>query len=366
MDKQGSIHYLHEAQKDCPVNKQKSIHLYDNVDRKTDFGIGIWLLTICVMVFAMVVLGGFTRLTESGLSMTDWRPVTGWLPPMNDAAWQLRFDGYRLSPEYLKINHGMSLDEFKGIFWLEYLHRLWGRLIGLAFFVPFVVFLFQRRIDTPLLLRLIVLFALGGTQGLIGWWMVKSGLIDQPDVSQYRLAVHLMTAFLILGLGFWFALDVLGSRRVPVGGKLGRMATLSLVMIYVTAFAGALVAGLNAGLIYNTFPLMMGSFFPAEGFQMIPWYLNFFEDIPTVQFDHRWLAISTFIVIVVTWGLSRSADNTIRLRANLLISLGIIQVFLGVSTLLLQVPVPLAAAHQAGAVALFACSVWLRHGLVRT
>ncbi len=327
--------------------------------------IGLWLLTICAMVFAMVVLGGFTRLTESGLSMTDWRPVTGWLPPMSDAAWQSQFDGYRASPEYLKINRGMSLEQFKEIFWLEYLHRLWGRLIGLAFAVPFVFFVIRRWVGKPLMLRLGLLFALGGLQGGIGWWMVKSGLVDHPDVSQYRLAVHLMTAFLIIGLGLWYALDILAPARDTVTVRLHRLSTLACGMVFVTAFSGALVAGLNAGMIYNTFPLMLDEFFPSEGFQISPWYLNFFEDIPTVQFDHRWLAITTFLIVVATWFAARNAAEPTRRRAGVLAAIAVVQVVLGISTLLLVVPIPLAAAHQAGAVALFACAVWLRHGLQR-
>lgn len=326
---------------------------------------GLWLLTICVMVFAMVVLGGFTRLTESGLSMTDWRPVTGWFPPMSDAAWQAHFDGYRLSPEYQKINRGMSLTEFKEIFWLEYLHRLWGRLIGVAFAVPFIVFAVKRWIDGRLLVRFGALFALGGFQGVIGWWMVKSGLVDHPDVSQYRLAVHLMTAVLILGVGLWFALDLLNSPREGASTRMRRMSTLTTGLVFLTAFTGALVAGLNAGLIYNTFPLMMGEFYPSEGFQLTPWYLNFFEDIPTVQFDHRWLAITTFVIVGLTWLQARGAGDAIRKRANLLILVATVQVALGISTLLMMVPIPLAAAHQAGAVVLFACSIWLRHGIER-
>lgn len=325
--------------------------------------IGLWLLTICTMVFAMVVLGGFTRLTESGLSMTDWRPVTGWLPPMSDAEWQRHFDGYRLSPEYNKINAGMTLAAFKEIFWLEYLHRLWGRLIGLAFAVPFLVFLFKGWIGWREWPRLGVLFLLGGIQGGIGWWMVKSGLIDRPDVSQYRLAVHLITAFLILSLGLWFALDFLTSPRVAVTACRRRMVSVVLGLVLVTAFSGALVAGLNAGMIYNTFPLMLGEVFPSEGFGLTPWYLNFFEDIPTVQFDHRVLAILTFCLIVLTWFSFRALPSEIRRRAHVLLLVVCAQVALGISTLLLVVPIPLAAAHQAGATVLLAAAVWLRHGL---
>lgn len=360
MDKQGPILYLldHEM-RNMNVSSQAPRGQTDNAIRI----IGFWLITICVMVFAMVVLGGFTRLTESGLSMTDWRPVTGWLPPLTEAAWQAQFDGYRASPEYLKVNAGMSLDQFKEIFWLEYLHRLWGRLIGLAFAIPFCVFLVKRWIGKKLMMRLIILFVLGGMQGLIGWWMVKSGLVDHPDVSQYRLAIHLMMAFLIIGIGMWFALDLLEPVGEAAPQLLVRLSSLTVLLVFVTAFSGALVAGLNAGLIYNTFPLMLGEFYPSEGFQISPWYLNFFEDIPTVQFDHRWLAISTFIVVVITWFASRKADLRTRLRANVLFALALLQVALGISTLLLVVPIPLAAAHQAGAVALFAGSIWFRHGI---
>ena len=259
----------------------------------------------------------------------------------------------------------MNLAQFKEIFWLEYLHRLWGRVIGIAFAVPFVVFVIRKWIGKALMIRLGILFALGGFQGVIGWWMVKSGLVDHPDVSQYRLAVHLMMAFLILGLGLWFALDLLRSEEERAPAGLLNLSSLTMVMVFVTAFSGALVAGLNAGLIYNTFPLMAGDFFPAEGFRMQPWYLNFFEDVPTVQFDHRWLAITTFVLVLWSWVVSRQGGQIARTRANVLLVVACLQVALGISTLLLMVPVLLAAAHQAGALLLFTCSVWLRHGMLR-
>lgn len=345
-----------------PVSKTSS----SSISGPNDRVVAIWLLVICAMVFAMVVLGGFTRLTESGLSMTDWRPVTGWLPPLSDAQWMTHFDGYRLSPEYNKVNAGMTLAEFKGIFWLEYLHRLWGRLIGVAFALPFVVFLYKRWIAPRMLGRLALLFALGGLQGGIGWWMVKSGLIDQPDVSQYRLAVHLLTAFLIYALGLWFALDLLRpsvAEETPV--KLRRLASLVLGMVFVTAFSGALVAGLNAGLVYNTFPLMMGDVFPPEGFGLSPWYLNFFEDIPTVQFDHRVLAISTFCMIFIIWVMAQGVSETQARRSTVLLGAAVLQVSLGIATLMMSVPVLLGAMHQAGAVLLLTAAIWYRHGMKR-
>ncbi len=325
--------------------------------------IGLWLLTICSMVFAMIVLGGFTRLTESGLSMTDWRPVTGWLPPLSEGAWQAQFDGYRASPEYQKINRGMSLDDFKGIFWLEYLHRLWGRVIGLAFALPFAVFIYKRWVNKALMVRLGVLLALGGLQGIIGWWMVKSGLVDHPDVSQYRLATHLLMAFLIIALGLWFALDLLGSPGEAAPLHVRRLSSVTVGIVFVTVFSGALVAGLNAGMIYNTFPLMLGEIFPSEGFQLSPWYKNFFEDVPTVQFDHRVLALTTFALVACVWWMCRAQGSVVRSRANVLMFAVLAQVILGISTLLLVVPIGLAAMHQAGAVVLLVASIWLRHSI---
>lgn len=333
--------------------------------RPTDRIIGIWLLLICTMVFAMVVLGGFTRLTESGLSMTDWRPVTGWLPPLDEAAWQAQFDAYRTSPEYNKVNAGMTLAEFQGIFWLEYLHRLFGRVIGVAFAVPALFFLVKGWLDRPLMVRLGVMFALGGLQGGIGWWMVKSGLVDHPDVSQYRLAIHLLMAFLILAIGLWFALDLLDGKAQPTAGRLRALSSVAVGMVFLTVFSGALVAGLNAGMSYNTFPLMAGQVFPDEGFAVSPWYLNFFEDIATVQFDHRVLAIFTVCVVAATWLAAQSAASAVRRRANVMMGMAFLQAGLGISTLLLVVPIPLAAAHQGGAVLLLASAVWLRHGVCR-
>lgn len=327
--------------------------------------VAAWLFVIVAMVYAMVVLGGFTRLTESGLSIVDWRPATEWLPPMTEAAWQAKFDAYKLSPEFIKVNHAMTLDDFQGIFWLEYLHRLWGRVIGIAFAVPFAFFLWKRWIDRHTMPKLIALFALGGLQGGIGWWMVKSGLVDRPDVSQYRLAVHLIVAFAIIGFGFWLALDLVSKAPAAVSAGLRRFSSFLTALVLVTVFSGALVAGLNAGMIYNTFPLMLGNVFPPEGFQMAPWYLNFFEDIPTVQFDHRVLAISTFTAIMVFAVMARRAGGVVWKRAHVLAMLAVLQVALGISTLLLVVPIPLAAAHQAGAVALFLAAVWVRHGLRR-
>lgn len=315
------------------------------------------------MVFAMVVLGGFTRLTESGLSMTGWRPVTGWLPPLSVEEWQTHFDAYRNSPEYQKINAGMSLYEYKEIFWLEYLHRLWGRMIGIAFALPFAFFLIKGWLNRPLVLRLSLLLVLGGLQGVIGWWMVKSGLVDRPDVSQYRLATHLIMAFLIIAFALWAALDLLSDKASSVSPFTRGYASLIVAVVFVTVFSGALVAGLNAGMIYNTFPLMQGDLFPPEGFAATPWYKNFFEDLATVQFQHRVLAILSALLVLGFWYAGRTLQPEWRMRSNVMLGVVALQVAMGISTLLLVVPIPLAAAHQAGAVVLLIAAIWARHGL---
>jgi len=327
--------------------------------RKT---IAVWLFVVAAMVVAMVVLGGVTRLTQSGLSMVDWRPVTGWLPPFAEAEWEAVFARYRAFPEYQKNNLGMTLSEFKSIFWLEFLHRLWGRIIGLAFFIPLVVFAFKGWIARPLAHKMIGLFVLGALQGVMGWYMVKSGLVSRPDVSQYRLAAHFGLALAILGFILWLAIGLLKPDAEDSGGSAFRRPAWALLgLVSLTAISGAFVAGLDGGLTYNTFPLMDGQWVPDGLLDISPVYLNFFENIATVQFDHRVLAMATFLAVVIFWLKARSTMLTTRARraANVLVSVAIIQVTLGISTLLLVVPVSLAALHQLGAVALFATAIWL-------
>lgn len=324
--------------------------------------VAYWLYSVAFMVFAMVILGGVTRLTHSGLSMVEWRPITGWLPPMNELLWEEVFAKYREFPEYKERNAGMTLTEFKSIFWLEFLHRLWGRIIGLVFFIPFVFFLARRWVNGHLTFHLIVLFVLGGLQGALGWFMVKSGLVDQPDVSQYRLAAHLCLALLIFGYLIWVGLSVQTQPQVSFVSPMARKASLGLVLlIFVTAFSGALVAGLDAGFTYNTFPLMDGELIPTGLLDMTPWYLNFFESILTVQFDHRVLATATFVCVIAMWGWAVKNDLSgyQRRAVNSLLVMVVVQVALGITTLVLVVPVLAGALHQAGAVVLLGLSVWM-------
>jgi cytochrome c oxidase assembly protein subunit 15 len=321
-----------------------------------------WLFAVAAMVFVMVVLGGVTRLTNSGLSMVEWKPLTGWFPPFHDADWQVLFDKYKAYPEFREMNWDMTLTGFKGIFWLEFVHRLWGRIIGVVFFVPFVFFMLRGWVDKPLGLRFALMFVLGALQGVMGWYMVKSGLVDEPDVSQYRLAAHLILAFAIYAYILWVAIGLrLGPPTEADKGPLTRWSSALLVLIFVTAFSGALVAGLDAGLTYNTFPLMDGDLIPERMFEMQPIYINLFENITTVQFDHRVLAELTFVAVLALWfaGRRHGAGGGLALALNWLAALAVMQVTLGISTLLLVVPVPLAAAHQAGAALLLGAAVWV-------
>ncbi len=322
-----------------------------------------WLLVIAGMVFAMVVLGGVTRLTESGLSIVEWRPLLGWLPPLSDSVWQELFERYKAFPEYQKKNAGMTLAGFKAIFWLEYLHRLWGRLIGLAFLIPFLWFWLRGRIDWALWPRLVTLFVLGGLQGLLGWVMVKSGLVDRPSVSQYRLAAHLALAVVIYGALVWTAWGLLsrGSGLGEVPRWLRFYGGVLFGMICATLVVGAFVAGLDAGLIYNTFPKMGEGFVPPELWRAELGVLNLFENPVTVQFTHRVLAIATLLAVYLFWGASRAArlNPALRLSCSALMLAANLQAFLGVATLVLFVPVWLGALHQAGALVLFTAGLWV-------
>jgi len=330
--------------------------------------VAIWLVICAAMVFAMVVLGGATRLTESGLSMVHWKPLH-FLPPMSESAWQEEFTAYQQYPEFQKKNAWMELADFKNIYWLEFSHRLWGRFIGIAFLVPFVVFAIQRRIDKPLGLKLGVLFILGGAQGALGWFMVASGLVDRPDVSQYRLAAHLLTAFVLYGALIWVALDLFrasaGRALTPVDPKVARRALTVLSAVLLVVFYGALVAGLDAGLIYNTFPLMDGQVVPSGLGDLTPWYLNLFENVMTVQFIHRVLAILLVVKVIGMWVRSRKTDLSARARmlTHGTLAMVFVQAALGVSTLLLVVPLPLALAHQSGALILFTLTLCLANEL---
>lgn len=313
----------------------------------------------------MVVLGGVTRLTGSGLSMVDWRPVTGVLPPLSEAQWAKEFAQYQASPEFQKVNSHMDVDDFKGIFWLEYLHRLLGRIIGLAFFVPFVYFLITgliRRAEIP---KYLLMFVLGGLQGVLGWYMVKSGLVDNPAVSQYRLTAHLIAAFTIYAFMLWVALTLLQTGKTVPRHPWYTRALGLWGLITLTVVSGGFVAGLKAGKIFNTFPKMGDTWIPDGLTAMQPAWINAFENMVTVQFNHRVLALSTFALILVFWLFSRRASlsGAIMLRTHWLLIIAVAQVALGITTLLMRVPIALGAAHQGVGMLLFTAALVLCHAL---
>ncbi len=326
----------------------------------------MWLLACCALVFAMVVVGGITRLTHSGLSIVEWQPIVGTLPPLNDAQWEETFAKYRQTPEFKLRNHDMTLAGFKGIFWWEYFHRLLGRLIGVAFLVPFAWFLLRRRVDRSLAWRLGGIFVLGGLQGAMGWYMVKSGLVDDPQVSQFRLAAHLVLAFVIYAAMFWIAMELLDPprARAPRGARFLASSVVGVVLVMV--LTGALVAGIRAGYAYNTFPLMNGHWVPPEILMIEPWWKNFGYNMATVQFDHRVIAYVLALTVLLAWlAVFRSPALAGRHRAwaHALVAATAVQIAIGIATLLLQVPVVLAAAHQGGAVVVFTFALGLRQSM---
>ena len=325
--------------------------------------ISLWLILCAGVIFAMILLGGVTRLTHSGLSMVEWKPLIGIIPPLTDADWQTTFEKYKQFPEYQKINKGMSVGDFKSIFMFEYLHRVLGRLIGVIFLLPFLFFYFTKRIQPGLSPKLIVMFILGGLQGLLGWYMVKSGLVDNPRVSQYRLTAHLGAAAIIYAYILWVAFGLLSTRSPSTSNETGLKPFAYAVsgLLFLMILSGGLVAGTRAGFAYPTFPLMGDSFIPPGLFNTDPAWLAIFEDITTIQFNHRIFAYILFaLILTFSFKLLRSGiSGRLRTGAYCLIALLLVQVTLGISTLLLHVPVTLAAAHQGGAIALLTASLFI-------
>ncbi len=320
-----------------------------------------WLYFVCALILAMVVVGGATRLTESGLSITEWKPIHGVIPPLSEAEWEQELEKYRQIPEYKLINKGMSLEEFKFIFWWEWAHRLLGRFIGVAFFVPMVAFWGAGRIEPWLKPRLLIGLGLGGLQGFVGWWMVASGLVDRVDVSQYRLATHLTLALLIFAYLFWTArrLAPLSEPDDTESGLLSGLSKLTLFLVFVQIVLGGLVAGLNAGLTFNTWPLMDGQLVPKGLLAMEPVWLNVFENVMTVQFQHRFTAYVLIVVglVLAVSSLRISGRSELRRAGAHVGGLILLQAVFGILTLIWQVPLPIALVHQAFAVVVLAAVV---------
>ena len=333
-----------------------------------------WLFSAAALVFAMVVVGGATRLTDSGLSITEWQPIVGIVPPLSEADWRDAFAKYKEIPEYQHVNQGMSIDQFKFIYWWEWAHRALGRLVGLVFALPFAWFWFRGHLPRGLAPKLLGVLALGGLQGFIGWYMVQSGLAERVDVSHYRLALHLTLAIVIFGLLLWLALGLTHPAK-PVPSTVITPAQqwlppLLITLLLVQIALGAFVAGLKAGLTHNTWPLMDGKLIPDGLGTLEPWYLNLFENVTTVQFAHRTVAyILAVLAFAHAWSLARAAGDDRLVRSSGLLAIAVAaQAALGVWTLLAAqgaIPIGLGLAHQAGAAVVFAAAVWHLHRMGR-
>lgn len=324
-----------------------------------------WLLTGCILIFIMVIIGGITRLTHSGLSISNYKLISGTLPPLNDIQWQEAFELYKKYPEYQKINQDFDLQDFKDIYFWEWLHRVIGRLLGVVFLVPFLYFLLKKQLSSSTIKKCIILLILGGFQGFLGWYMVISGLVNRPDVSHYRLAMHLIIAFITFSFALWVALDIKYPQKKDISKRLRNIIRIAFVFLLLQIIWGAFVAGLDAGLIHNHWPLMNDGKFIHESviIERTPVWKNFIEGKSGVQFIHRYLAFIVAISIIYIWFKTRNLGLTSlqKKSINLLLVLVIVQFVLGVFTLLLQVPVLLGVLHQVTAFFLLAGMTFTLH-----
>ncbi len=325
--------------------------------------IRIWLYCVAILIFAMVIVGGATRLTDSGLSITEWKPLLGAIPPLTHDDWLAALEKYRQIPEYKTINKGMSLSEFQFIYWWEWSHRFLGRFIGLAFAVPALFFWLSGRLEKSLRPKTLLLFVLGGLQGALGWYMVKSGLVDRIDVSQYRLAAHLTLAVAIFAAILWIAFGIGHKKRQPLSVSFGPAGLVVIALIFLQVALGGFVAGLDAGQGYNTWPLMDEAIIPDGLAAMSPWWKNLFENALTVQFNHRMVAYAIVLFIFVHSARQLAGECRAGSSALALLVVAFAQMALGIATLLYQVPIDLALAHQGGALVLLVAALWHLHDL---
>jgi len=318
----------------------------------------------------MVFIGGLTRLSNAGLSIVEWNIFSGIFPPLTNNDWVELFEKYKQFPEYKLVNKNINLYDFKFIFWMEYIHRMWGRLIFLIFLIPLIIFVKKKYISGKFKKHLIIILSLILFQGLFGWYMVKSGLINKPDVSHYRLSIHLLLAFIIYGylLSLTFSTYIQKNKKKIITNKNKSFYILNLILIFLiltTVFSGGMVAGLDAGLVYNTFPLMGDTFVPLDILELRPKFINFFENPVTVQFDHRILGITTFALILLIWFYARlmNFNSNIKKKTNILLIVVLVQICLGITTLLSYVTILAAIVHQLGSLVLFTISIWILKSL---
>ena len=328
----------------------------------------LWLITCSFFIFIMVFIGGLTRLTDSGLSIVEWNVFSGIFPPLTSNDWLELFEKYKQFPEYKLVNKNINLYDFKFIFWMEYIHRIWGRLIFLVFLIPLIIFVKKKYISDKLKKHLVIILSLILFQGFFGWYMVQSGLINQPDVSHYRLSIHLLLAFIIYGylISLTFSTFIQkNDKKIATNKSFYILNLILILLILITVFSGGMVAGLDAGLIYNTFPLMGDKFIPSDILDLKPKYINFFENPVTVQFDHRILGLTTFALIILIWFYARlmNFNSNIKKKTNILLFVAIIQICLGITTLLSYVVIQAAVVHQLGSLVLFTISIWILKSL---
>tara|TARA_B100001741_G_scaffold138486_1_gene114104 strand:- start:3479 stop:4477 length:999 start_codon:yes stop_codon:yes gene_type:complete len=324
------------------------------LEQKNNSSIILWLGIVLIAVILMVFIGGVTRLTDSGLSMVEWKPILGFFPPLSHEEWLRVFELYKNTPEYKYYNKGMELDEFKIIFFWEYFHRFWGRIIGLIFIIPFLYFIIKKRLSQKNIISLTLILTLGTFQAVIGWWMVKSGLINKPDVSQYRLAIHLSNAFVIMFLLLWLILDLYeGESKIKFN-----LTFFTLILVSITIIAGSFVAGMDAGLMYNTYPLMNEKILPDQYLTL--GYLDPFENPGSAQFHHRHLGLLCLILSIFFY-FKNYNKKEIRIRINVLLILILAQFFLGIFILLNYVPIIFASLHQVGAMMIFLIFISIIH-----
>lgn len=319
--------------------------------------VAVWLLIICAMIYSVIAIGGYTRLTESGLSMVDWHPVSGVLPPLTQTQWIAEFEHYQQYPEYKTVNFDLSLQGFKRIFWIEYAHRMAGRLVALAFLLPFIFFQIRGYFSIAMSLRLVAVFVVGGLQGLLGWYMVKSGMVNDPSVSQYRLAAHLGLAVLLYSYVLWLSMGLICRRfHFSHPDRLKRLFTgiaICIGLVVIMLVSGGFMSGTRAGFVVNTFPHMNGEWIPQMVFSLTPLWVNLFENVIAIQFFHRWAAFALIVAITIVWfqrfSINRSA---IQMMLDIVMIVAICQFCLGVATLVSRVHLPVALAHQSGFVIL--------------
>ncbi len=330
---------------------------YHKVPDYYNNSIYVWLLTITIMVLMIIIIGGLTRLTDSGLSMTDWRPLLGIIPPLNNKSWETVFEMYKLTPEFKIVNRNMSLDDFKYIFWWEWFHRVFARMIGMVFLLPLIYFILSNKLSSTLYLRLSIVFVFGLFQALVGWWMVKSGLSENPYVSPYRLTFHLINALIIFSMLLWIAMDYRYSIKLsfiskPFSNEF--FLLISIILIFITIASGGFMAGTNSGQSFNTFPLMNGKIIPDDYHMEDYGIYNIFENTVAINFNHRWLSIFVFfyIVFICFKFIKFNNRNISRVLVYLILFFLTLQVLLGVFTLISNVYLPLASMHQTNSILL--------------